>query len=100
VSVRVAVPGGRIADIAGGDSIAAASKGHRRAWFAEAAGFVDAIVYDRDRLPAGAKISGPALVEDPGSTLVIGPAATAQVMRSGSIVVDLNGRCRPTGAAP
>ena len=32
---------------------------------------------------------GPAVVEEEGSTLVIGPAATAMVMPSGSIVVEL-----------
>jgi len=91
VSVRVAVPGGHIADLAGagGDAPGSALKGHRRAWFAEAGGFVDATVYDRDRLAATTAIPGPALIEDPGSTLVLGPAATAQVMPSGSIVVEL-----------
>ena len=66
-----------------------AIKGRRRAWFAEAGGFVDTIVYDRDRLPADTEISGPALIEDPGSTLVIGPSGHARVMPSGSIIVEL-----------
>ena len=90
VSVRVAVPDGQIADLADADEAPSGIiKGQRRAWFAEAGGFVDATVYDRDRLPANTAIPGPALIEDPGSTLVIGPAGTAQVMPSGSIVVEL-----------
>jgi N-methylhydantoinase A len=91
VSVRVAMSGGHIADLAGATDEAPGSgiKGQRRAWFAEAGGFVDATVYDRDHLAANTTIPGPALIEDPGSTLVIGPAATAQVMPSGSIVVEL-----------
>ena len=93
VSVRVAVSGHEIADHAGAadEALGGTIKGQRRAWFAEAGGFVDATVYDRDRLTANTKIAGPALIEDPGSTLVIGPAATAQVMPSGSIVVELQG---------
>jgi N-methylhydantoinase A len=89
VSVRVAVSGSQIADLATGEASGSAIKGKRRAWFAEAGGFVDATVYDRDSLGANTMIAGPALVEDPGSTLVIGPAATAQVMPSGSIIVEL-----------
>ena len=89
VAVRVAVPGGRVAGIAPGGTAADAVKGRRRAWFAEAGGLVEAVVYDRDRLAAGAAFAGPALVEDAGSTLVIGPAGEARVMPSGSIVVTL-----------
>jgi N-methylhydantoinase A len=91
VSVRVAVSGGQIADLAGaaGEAPSGTIKGQRRAWFAEAGGFVDATVYDRDGLAANTAIAGPALIEDSGSTLLIGPAATAQVMPSGSIVVEL-----------
>ena len=90
VSVRVSVAGGRIAGIDAGGALAEAVKGRRPAWFAEAGGFTEATVYDRDRLSAGARFTGPALVEDAGSTLVIGPAGNAEVMPSGSIVVTLN----------
>jgi N-methylhydantoinase A len=91
VSVLVAAAGSRIADLATtpGEAPDAAIKGRRRAWFAEAGGFVDATVYDRDCLSANTTIAGPALIEDPGSTLVIGPAGSAQIMPSGSIVVAL-----------
>jgi N-methylhydantoinase A len=91
VSLRVAAAGSHIADLAGavGEALTGAIKGRRRAWFAEAGGFVDATVYDRDCLAANSTIAGPALLEDPGSTLVIGPAGTARVMPSGSIVVEL-----------
>ncbi|MGD9802669.1 MAG: hydantoinase/oxoprolinase family protein [Hyphomicrobiaceae bacterium] len=49
----------------------------------------DVAVYDRASLRPGARIEGPALVEEESSTLVIPPGATAEVRRSGSIVVDL-----------
>ena len=67
----------------------AAIKARRPAWFAEADGFLDTPVYDRARLGTGDHFPGPALVEDPGSTLVIGPAAHCKVTQSGSIIVDL-----------
>jgi N-methylhydantoinase A len=91
VSLRAAAAGSHIADLADavGAALTGAIKGGRRAWFAEAGGFVDATVYDRDCLAANGTIAGPALIEDPGSTLVIGPAGTAWVMPSGSIVVEL-----------
>jgi N-methylhydantoinase A len=84
------VSGSQIADLSvTGEAPGGAIKGKRRAWLAEAGGFVDVTVYDRDRLGANIVIAGPALVEDPGSTLVVGPAATAQVMPSGAIIVEL-----------
>jgi N-methylhydantoinase A len=89
VALRIPVPGGAVAELARGDGAASAIKGTRRAWFAEAGGFAETTVYDRDRLRAGAVFSGPALVEDAGSTLVIGPGGRAEVMASGSIVVEL-----------
>jgi N-methylhydantoinase A len=89
VSLRVPVPGGTIAGLATTGPAEDAVKGTRRAWFAETGGFVDAQVYDRDRLGAGARFSGPALVEDAGSTLVIGPGGAAEVIPSGSILVEI-----------
>jgi N-methylhydantoinase A len=89
VSLRVPVPGGHIAGLASGGRAEDALKGTRYAWFAEAGGFAEAQIYDRDRLGAGARFSGPALVEDAGSTLVIGPGGTAEVMPSGSILVEI-----------
>ena len=80
VSVRIAVSGGRSrrSPWRRRSDVRQAIKGQRRAWFAEAGGFVDATVYDRDRLAANTDVPRPALIEDPGSTLVIGPAATAR----------------------
>ena len=63
-----------------------AMKGRRPAWFD--GGFVDTPVYDRIRLGAGERFEGPALVEDPGSTLVVGPGARCLVSASGSILVE------------
>jgi N-methylhydantoinase A len=90
VAVRASVAGGDVAlrgprGRATGDSV----KGRRPAYFPEAGGFVETTVYDRYRLVAGQEFAGPAVVEEEGSTLVVGPGATARVADSGNIVVTL-----------
>jgi N-methylhydantoinase A/oxoprolinase/acetone carboxylase beta subunit len=62
-----------------GASAAVALKGTRPAYFPEAGGFVDTPVYDRYRLPAGAQVDGPAILEEEESTVVIVPTDTAYI---------------------
>ena len=57
--------------------------------FEEAGGMVETRVYARSRLRPGMSFEGPAVVEDAGSTFVVGPAGRCRVAPSGSIVVDL-----------
>jgi N-methylhydantoinase A len=66
-----------------------ALKGTRRAYFPGADGWVETAVYDRYRLGIGDELAGPAVVEEEGSTLVVGPGATARVAESGNIVMTL-----------
>jgi N-methylhydantoinase A len=66
-----------------------AVKGTRPAYFPEPRGFEAATVYDRARLAPGDEIRGPAVVEEEGSTLVIGPGGVGRVAASGNIVVTL-----------
>src|SRR5207245_2518540 len=47
-----------------------ALRGRRQAYFPEARGFVETAVYDRRRLAPGDRFTGPAVVEEEGSTLV------------------------------
>jgi N-methylhydantoinase A len=61
----------------------------RRAWFIEAAGWIDTPVYDRYALGPGATFSGPAIVEERESTAVIGPGATCRVDDGLTIVVTM-----------
>jgi N-methylhydantoinase A len=49
-----------------------AGKGIRRVNFDEL-GFHEAAIYERDRLPVGATVVGPAVVEEPASTTVVFP---------------------------
>ena len=62
----------------------------RMAYFEECAGFVEVPVFARDRLPAGtAPIPGPALIEEPESTAVVGPGASAVIDLRGNLVMTL-----------
>jgi len=67
----------------------AAVKGRRRAWFAEAGGFVDTPVYERYALGPGATFGGPAIVEERESTAVIGPGGRCRVDDGLAIVVEV-----------
>jgi N-methylhydantoinase A len=53
----------------------AARTGSREAYFAELGGLVDTPTFDRALLHSGATFDGPAIVEEPDSTAVIGPGA-------------------------
>jgi N-methylhydantoinase A len=50
---------------------------------------VDTTVYDRERLAPGFEFAGPAVVEEEGSTLVVGPEGRVHVSRAGNLVVTL-----------
>jgi len=66
-----------------------AVKSTRPAYFPQPRGFEETTVYDRTRLAPGDEIRGPAVVEEEGSTLVIGPGGVGRVVPSGNIVVTL-----------
>ena len=51
-----------------------AVRGRRKVWFPET-GFITTLVYDRERLPAGCRITGPAIVEQMDTTTVVPPRA-------------------------
>jgi N-methylhydantoinase A len=89
VAAQAAIAGGQIGTLPPSTDLTPARRGVRQAWFAEAGGFVDATVYDRDALGAGAVFPGPALVEDAGSTLVVGPGASCRVTLGGSIIMQI-----------
>jgi N-methylhydantoinase A len=86
VAVRAPVAGSGVAVQAGAPAARGlAVKGTRPAYFSGQE-FVETTVYDRHRLAVGDEIVGPAVVEEEGSTLVVGPGAVARVAASGNIV--------------
>ena len=90
VSARAPVSGSEVV-LQGrkGTGAAAALKGRRPAYFHETGGFTETAVYDRYRLGVGDEIQGPAVLEEEGSTLVVGPGATARVAPTGNMVLTL-----------
>lgn len=66
-----------------------ARKGTRDVWFDEVAKFVSTPILDRALLHVGETIAGPVLIEDPSSTLVVGPSGKCRVTSGGNIIVEL-----------
>ncbi len=62
-----------------GPDASAAIAGTRNVWLPEAGGFVPCPVYDRDRLRAGNRFTGPAIVEQMDATTLVLPGMVATV---------------------
>lgn len=73
-------------EIAAGDA-ADAHRGTREAHFEDAGDYVATDVYGREALGAGAELTGPAIVEQMDSTVVVPPEATAEVDETGNIII-------------
>jgi N-methylhydantoinase A len=71
-------------------SAAAPPSGMRQVRFS--GGWFDAPIYDRAVLDGGAKLAGPAIVEQPDTTIVIDPGATAAVDGLGNLVISVGER--------
>jgi N-methylhydantoinase A len=65
-----------------------ARKGSRRAYFPEHGGYVDTAVYDRSALKSGQEFTGPAIVEERESTLIVGPRGRACIDERLNVVVE------------
>jgi N-methylhydantoinase A len=78
--------------IAGGTPSGSAAppnpKKHRAAYFPEARGYVETPVYDRYALGEGARLAGPAIVEERESTTVIGPGAAITVDAQRTLIAE------------
>jgi N-methylhydantoinase A len=68
----------------------AAEFGHRDVWFQEIGGFVSCPLYDREKLAAGNRIAGPAIVEQMDATTLIPPGATATVDSYANLILELS----------
>ena len=67
----------------------ATAKRWRPVHYAQAGGFIDTAVYERDHLQPGQVVEGPAIIEERVSTTVIGPGDQLEVDRSGCLVITL-----------
>lgn len=79
-------PNVAFAQTASGDPL----KGQRNAYFGELGGFAECPVYNRYRFGAGRRISGPALIEERESTIVVGPSAEAEADELGNLLITLD----------
>ncbi|MCC6791604.1 MAG: hypothetical protein IT336_07970 [Thermomicrobiales bacterium] len=88
-------PEGRVklAAVAPGDPDPAVARTGERAVFygAPMPGYVNTTVYERIRLTPGARLMGPAIVEEPAATTVLGPGDRGEINPYGALVVRRGG---------
>jgi N-methylhydantoinase A len=88
-SLRTAVIGRRpkldLAALSAAAGGAATAISHRPTWFDGR--LIETPIYDRLALPVGARIAGPAVLEQPDATTVLEPALDAVVDRLGNLVI-------------
>jgi len=65
-----------------------ARKRFRRAYFPELGSYIDTAVYDRSALKSGQEFTGPAIVEERESTLIVGPRGRARIDEGLNVVVE------------
>ena len=73
----------------GGADASQAIKERRPVYFGE---WVDTPIYDGDKLRAGNRFEGPAIIEEVTTTIVVFPNDMAQVDRLGNVVIDVNAK--------
>jgi len=73
----------------GNRRVTEAIKGERRAWSGHAHDFIPHVIYDRYKLMAGAEFSGPAIVEERESTVIVSEGARARIDEFGFLWIDL-----------
>ncbi|MBI3976490.1 MAG: hydantoinase/oxoprolinase family protein [Armatimonadetes bacterium] len=70
----------------GGSTTRAAAKGKREVDF-DAHGRLQARLYERSALGPGAKVKGPAIIEEPAATTVLFPGQRAEADRFGNLII-------------
>ncbi|WP_129113618.1 hydantoinase/oxoprolinase family protein [Halegenticoccus tardaugens] len=65
-----------------------AYRGERDVYFTES-GYLSTEIYDRNALGPGRTVTGPAILEENGSTSIIPPKTTAEFSENGSVVISL-----------
>lgn len=73
----------------GGATLDTARKRPRKVWFRDA-GFIEAKIYERGKLPAGAAFDGPAVIEQPDTTTVMPPGSHCTVDKYGNLIIKVD----------
>jgi len=89
VIARGDLPKPSLPETPGGATLEAARKKSRRVWFRDA-GFVEASIYERGKLPAGARFDGPAVIEQPDTTTVMPPGSHCTVDKYGNLIIKVD----------
>ena len=76
-------------DLAQGPDQAPAKQSQRQVYFPESGGPVATAIHERAAMAAGEIITGPAVVEEAESTMVIGPGGRFHLSPSGNLIIDL-----------
>jgi len=71
----------------GGSSAHGACKESRQVYFRESGGFLDCLIFDRNKLCQNNLIKGPAVIEEMDSTTIIHPGYTAEVGFDGVLIL-------------
>jgi N-methylhydantoinase A len=66
-------------------------KGERPVYFRQHGGWITTPVFERSTLPAGASLTGPAIVEEPMATTVVHPGEGLEVDRFGNLLLVTSG---------
>jgi len=90
------VPKAPLRELNGAGELANACIGDRAIYHGAVHGWIDTRVYARTKLAAGARLAGPALIEEMSSTTLLSPGQRACVDRIGNLVIRIgNGSARP-----
>jgi N-methylhydantoinase A len=81
---RIAKPPVRALEAGDGHAL----KAPREVYFAEAGSYVDCPIYDRYALLAGARVTGPAVIEEFDSTTVLHPGFALTVDETGNLLIE------------
>jgi len=68
---------------------AAASSSTRKAYFRELGGMVETPLYKGEDLKAGNRISAPAIIEEPTTTILVMPGCKASITRYGNYLIEI-----------
>lgn len=74
--------------------VEAARKASRPVYFAERGGYEDVPIYERERLPVGAALVGPTVIEQPDTTTVVGYGQRLHVNAHGHLVISVESQAR------
>jgi len=89
ISAKALVPDSNVLLKGQQNSTGSAVKGKRLAYFPEAGTYIETKVYDRAHLTVGERFEGPAIIEEEGSTFIVGPDAIVEVSTTDNLIITM-----------